>query len=159
MLALGLTGCASMTQTEPGTPIAAVEQKFGEPTITCALPDGGYRAVWSEQPYGHYAWATDVNAQGNVGDTIQVLDDRVFNQALSQGVWDAERVKCMFGPPADINNVGLPSVTKTVWAYRYFQNGVWYSLMYVFFDPATNLVIEHYAGPDPMFMFDGDRSE
>lgn len=153
-LAVGVAGCANMATTPPGTPVAVVEREFGKPTTTCPLPDGGYRAIWSQQPYGHYAWGTDVTPQGNVGEVVQLLTDRVFNDSLSQGVWDTTRVNCMFGPPADIDSVGLPSVTKTVWSYRYRQYGVWYSLMYVFFDPATNVMIDHYPGPDPMFMYD-----
>ncbi len=149
-----LSGCANMAQTPAGTPVAVVEREFGQPTITCPLPEGGFRAVWSQQPYGHYAWGTNVDAQGNVGSVVQLLDDKVFNESLSEGVWDTTRVNCMFGPPADIDSVGLPSVRKNVWSYRYRQYGVWYSLMYVFFDPATNLVVNHYPGPDPMFMYD-----
>ena len=144
-----------MPQTPPGTPIAAVEKQFGQPTITCPLPDGGFRAVWSQQPFGEYAWGTDVDASGKVGEIIQLLNDKFFNDSLGSGVWDTKRIYCTFGPPADIGNVGLPDVTKTVWSYRYRQYGVWYSMMYVFFDPATNLVIDHYSGPDPLYLNDG----
>lgn len=152
--ALALGGCAQMPQTPPGTPIAAVEKQFGQPTITCPLPDGGFRAVWSQQPFGEYAWGTDVDASGKVGEITQLLNDKFFNDSLGSGVWDTNRVYCTFGPPADIGNVGLPSVTKTVWSYRYRQYGVWYSMMYVFFDPATNLVVDHYPGPDPWYLDD-----
>lgn len=158
MIAVALLGggCANMADTIPGTPISVVEEKFGSPTVTCPLPNGGFRAVWSQQPFGHYAWGTDISPQGNVGSVTQLLDDRVFNQALKESVWDTNRVNCMFGPPANIDRVGLPGLTKVVWSYRYRQYGVWYSLMYVFFDPATNIVIDHYPGPDPLY-FDDDR--
>lgn len=150
---LGVAGCANMTQTLPGTPYTAVQAEFGKPTITCPRPDGGLRAIWSQQPFGQYAWGTNVTPDGLVGPVQQILSDKAFEQ-LSDGVWDAARVRCEFGPPADIDGVGLPGNIKTVWNYRYKQYGVWNSMMYVFFNPATNLVVDHYAGPDPMYMYD-----
>lgn len=152
-LGLALSGCANMAETVPGTPYTSVQAEFGRPTLTCPLPDGGVRAVWSQQPFGQYAWGTNVSSDGRVGVVTQILSDKVFEQ-LSDGVWDTDRVQCEFGPPASIDGVGLPGNIKTVWSYRYKQYDVWNSLMYVFFDPATNLVIDHYPGPDPMFMYD-----
>lgn len=153
VLAIACTGCANMTETRPGTPYADVQAEFGRPTMTCALNDGRLRAIWSQQPFGQYAWGTNIGADGRVGPVVQILDDKVFEQ-LSDGVWDAARVQCEFGPPADIDGVGLPGNIKTVWSYRYKQYGVWNSMMYVFFNPDTNIVIDHYPGPDPMFMYD-----
>jgi hypothetical protein len=148
-----LSGCANMADTPPGTPLDAVTAQFGAPTMTCSQPDGATRAIWSQQPFGQYAWATNVTPEGNVGSVDQVLADKAFEQ-LSEGVWDPQRVQCAFGPPADIDGVGMPSVWKVVWSYRYKQYDVWNSMMYVFFDPQTNIVVDHYPGPDPMFMFD-----
>ncbi len=151
--ALMLAGCANMAETPAGTPLASVQAQFGKPTMTCPLANGGFRAIWSQQPYGEYAWGADVNAQGDVGVITQVLDDPVFEQ-LSEGVWDAKRVRCMFGPPAQVDSVGLPSVRKTFWSYRYMQYGVWYSMMNIGFDPQTMIVTTHFPSPDPMFMYD-----
>lgn len=150
---LALTACANMTETVPGTPYSVVQAEFGKPTMTCPLPEGGLRAIWSQQPFGQYAWGTNVTPDGLVGPVQQILSDKVFKQ-LSDGVWDTNRVQCEFGPPANIDGVGLPGNIKTVWSYRYKQYDVWNSMMYVFFDPATNIVIDHYPGPDPMFMYD-----
>jgi hypothetical protein len=154
-LCLLATGCANFTDTPAGTPIDTVIKQFGEPTLTCGENAGGYRAIWSQQPLGEYAWATQVDAQGNIGKIDQILDDRFFNQ-LSEGRWDLERVQCMFGPPADIADVGLPSVRKTAWSYRYRQFDTWYMMMNVFFDPETMVVVDHYPSPDPMFEFADD---
>ena len=95
---VGLSGCTVMTDIKPGTPLTEVEKQFGKPTTTCQLPGGGQRMVWSQQPSGQYAWATDVDAVGRVGSVDQILDDREFNK-LSEGVWTPERVRCQFGPP------------------------------------------------------------
>lgn len=152
---VALAGCAQLDAVKPGTALTVVEQQFGRPTTTCPLPAGQTRVVWSQQPFGHYAWATVVNPQGQVGEIEQVLTDKSFER-LSEGEWTPQEVVCAFGPPMNIDQVGLPSNLKTVWSYRYRQYGVWYSLMYVFFGTDGKQVTQHYAGPDPMF-FD-DRS-
>lgn len=148
---LTVSGCANMTSVAPGTPYGLVQQEFGEPTTICPLPDNGFRAVWSQQPFGQYAWATDVNALGEVGPVIQVLDDKVFNGLLDEGIWTGDMVECAFGPPANIQDIGLPSVRQTMWSYRYRQYGVWNMLMNVFFDPETGVVRSHSPSPDPMY--------
>jgi hypothetical protein len=148
---LGLSGCTVMTDVKPGTPLAEVEKQFGKPTTTCQLSGGGQRMVWSQQPSGQYAWATDVDAAGRVGSVDQILDDREFNK-LSEGVWTPDRVRCQFGPPENISKVGLENDVKVVWSYRYRQNNTWYMLMYVFFDADGKKVIQHYPGPDPWYL-------
>lgn len=153
LLCGAMAGCTSITATAPGTSLSSVQAHFGEPTLTCPLPNGGFRAIWSQQPYGEYAWGTDVSPSGQVGEITQLLDDKVFAK-LDEGTWDAEKVKCMFGPPANIDSVGLPSVRKTFWSYRYMQYGVWYSMMNVGFDPQTMIMTTHFPSPDPMFMYD-----
>ena len=142
-----------MVTVPAGTPLAAVTAQFGQPTLSCPLPNNEAIAIWSQQPFGQYAWATEVDAQGSVGLVTQILDDRVFQQ-LAEGVWTPDQVMCTFGPPAEINSVGLPSVRKTVWSYRYKQYGAWNMLMNVFFDPETQLVVEYYPSPDPMFEYE-----
>ncbi|MCD8504331.1 MAG: hypothetical protein LRY53_07360 [Burkholderiaceae bacterium] len=150
---LFMAGCTSMAEIPPGTSMATVQAQYGKPTLTCPLPDGGFRAVWSQQPFGQYAWGTNVSPNGDVDVVVQLLADPVFRQ-LEEGVWGPERVTCEFGPPADIAGVGLPSVRKTVWSYRYKQHGVWNMMMNVFFDPKTMIVVDHYPSPDPMYELD-----
>jgi len=145
------TGCANMTSVAAGTSYAEVQKQFGSPTITCPLAESGVRAVWSQQPFGQYAWATDVSPTGAVGPVVQVLDDNIFNELLVAGVSTADTVQCAFGPPANIGSVGLPSVRQTMWSYRYRQYGVWNMLMNVFFDPETGLVVSHSPSLDPMY--------
>jgi len=153
-MVLALGGCAQLQSVKPGTPFPAVEQQFGKPSITCPLPGGDTRVIWSQQPLGETAWATEVTAAGNVGEIRQVLTDQSFEQLSDATVWTPEKVLCAFGPPENISEVGLPSVRRVVWSYRYRQAGTWHSLMYVFFDKEGQIVTQHYAGPDPMFMFD-----
>jgi hypothetical protein len=155
-LAMSAVGCTTLNDIKPGTPVTDVESKFGRPSTTCVLPNNERRMVWSQQPMGHYAWGTVVRADGQVGPMTQVLADNVFEK-LGQGTWTPEQVACEFGPPMEIQKVGMPWDLQVVWSYRYRQNGVWYSLMYVFFGTDGKQVTKFFPGPDPMFMFDDNR--
>lgn len=147
--ALVLAGCTTMQDIPAGTPVTQVLARHGAPTIECRLPDGTRHMVWSTQPMGQYAWATRVNPDETVGEVKQILTDTAFRQ-VEVGVWNAERMRCMFGPPAKISSVGLPSVRQTVWSYRYRQDGVWNSLMYVYFSD-DGIVQRLHPGPDPLY--------
>ncbi|MGB3276793.1 MAG: hypothetical protein WBA82_11445 [Castellaniella sp.] len=150
---LWLAGCASITATPPGTPLAQVTAQFGAPTLQCVDRQGHDRAVWSRQPLGQYAWGATVDAQGRVQKVEPILTDEHF-QILKQGTWTANQVRCEFGPPAIIDTAGLPNVRQIVWSYRYKQDHVWNSLMYVFMGPAGDQVTKFHPGPDPMYIYD-----
>lgn len=145
-----LYGCAAPDSVPPGTPLAQVEAEFGRPNYSCPLPDGGQRVIWSGQPYGQFAWGTNVDAQGRVGEVSQLLTDQHF-QVLGEGTWTPQQVLCEFGPPAEESGVGLPSSIQIVWSYRYQQNGVWNSLMHVYFGQDGERVTRFHPGPDPKY--------
>ena len=149
-------GCAQIAGVKPGTPLTVVEKHFGAPTTICPTADGTKRAIWSQQPMGEFAFATTIDSESRVGEFEQVLTDQSFEK-LGQGVWTPEQVLCEFGPPEKIDKVGLPGDLKIVWSYRYRQNGVWYSLMYVFFGTDGKAVTQFFAGPDPMFEYNKGR--
>lgn len=123
---------------------------MGRPTLSCPLPDGGQRLIWSTQPAGQYAWRTDVDNSGRIDRVIPVLTDEMF-RTLQSGRWTQEDVMCAFGPPAINAGVGMPSAHQVVWSYRYRQNGVWNSLMHVYFGSDGEYVTRMHPGPDPMF--------
>lgn len=149
-----LAGCTSVTSAPPGTPLDQVAAQFGAPTLQCTDRDGLHRAVWSQQPMGQFAWASTIDGQGRI-DTIQpVLTDEHF-QVLKTGTWTAAQVRCEFGPPAIIDTAGLPGSQQVVWSYRYKQDHVWNSLMYVFMGQNGDQVTKFHPGPDPMY--DHDR--
>ncbi len=149
-----LAGCSSMSDTPPGTPVGQVLEKYGEPTIVCPDADGGRRMVWSTQPAGQRAWGTHVDAQGRVGAVQEVLTDEAFRR-LSDGRWTPEQVRCEFGPPADISQIGFGSGRQTVWAYRYRQSKAWDALMYVYFGHDGEYVTRFHPGLD--FTLDPER--
>ena len=69
---------------------------------------------------GQYAWGTRTTPDGKVGKIDQILTDEHF-RVLDEGTWTAEQVLCEFGPPAEREMVGMPSVAQMVWSYRYRQ--------------------------------------
>ncbi|MFT0850359.1 hypothetical protein VRY85_06210 [Achromobacter sp. F4_2707] len=129
--------------------MAEVQARYGAPTVECPLPDGSRAAVWSTQPMGQYAWATKIAPDGTVGPVEQILTDSEFRK-VEIGVWDTERLRCTFGFPAEIKQVGLPSVRQTVWSYRYKEAGTWNSLMHVYISD-DGIVQRLHPGPDPLF--------
>ncbi|NYT85450.1 hypothetical protein [Pollutimonas harenae] len=145
-----LSACANMANTPPGTPLHQVEAQFGRANFSCPGENGGQRLIWSQQPYGQYAWGTNVNSAGITDHIEPLLTDKHFN-VLATGVWTPERVQCEFGPPAEITQVGLPSSRQTVWGYRYKQSGAWNSLMYVYFGTSGEAVTRFHPGPDPLY--------
>ncbi|MDS1140859.1 hypothetical protein RE432_10470 [Pusillimonas sp. SM2304] len=145
-----LTACANMADTPPGTPLHQVEAKFGRPNFSCPGENGAQRLIWTQQPYGQYAWGTRVNEAGLTDRIEPLLTDEHF-KVLASGVWTPEQVRCEFGPPAEITTVGLPSSSQIVWSYRYKQAKAWNSLMYVYFGKTGEAVTRFHPGPDPLF--------
>lgn len=145
-----VSGCANLAQVPPGASLADVQAQFGAPNFRCERPDGGQRVIWTQQPMGQFAWGANVGADGRIDHVQPVLTDENFQQ-LATGTWTAERVRCEFGPPARISSVGLPSVREVVWSYRYKQDRVWNSLMYVYLGKDGETVTRFHPGPDPMF--------
>jgi hypothetical protein len=151
-----LAGCADMAaSTPPDTPLSQVIAKYGRPNFTCPLPNGGQRVIWTQQPLGQYAWGGNVGPDGRIDRVVPILTDAHFD-VLSHGDWPAERVRCEFGPPARIDEVGLPNVRQVVWSYRYRENDTWNSLMYVYMGRNGDKVTRHHPGPDPMYERNGN---
>jgi hypothetical protein len=150
----GLTACANMTQVPPGTPLAEVQAQFGAPNFECPQAGGGRRVIWTQQPMGQYAWGANVGTDGRLDRVMPLLTDAHF-KVLEAGDWGPDRVRCEFGPPAQIDQTGLGEKREVVWSYRYKENGVWNSLMYVYMSRDGSKVTHFHPGPDPMY--DDDR--
>ncbi len=145
-----LAACSNLAQVPPGTPLADVAAQYGRPNFSCDMAGGGQRVIWTQQPYGQYAWGANVAADGRVDRVLPILTDAHF-KLLAKGAWTADQVRCEFGPPAQVDEVGLPSVREVVWSYRYKQSGVWNSLMYVYMGRDGQRVTRFHPGPDPMY--------
>jgi hypothetical protein len=149
-----LAGCANYQSVKPGMSTAEAIQKLGKPSTTCTRDDGTQRLIWTLQPYGQYAWGTNTTKDGKVVEMQQLLTDAHF-QVLATGKWTDKQLACEFGEPA--NKYGIAKGNEIVWAYRYKQEGVWASMMYVYMGAQGNLVNRFHPGPDPDTLGDGDR--
>ncbi len=145
-----LGACTTIADMPPGTPLAELQAQYGAPNFRCVTAQGQQRVIWTTQPYGQYAWGSDIDAAGNAVRVEALLTSTHFRR-LADGIWDKERVRCEFGPPAEIGPVGLPPARQEVWSYRFKENQTWNSLMYVYFDPHSGRVTRHHPGPDPMY--------
>lgn len=148
---LALSGCTSFTSVTPGTNIDAVIKQFGEPAVRCAGPTGRERLVWTAQPMGQTAWATELSTDGRVSGFEQILTDTHFAVLANPG-WTKDKIHCEFGPPAEIQSLGLGFYDKhTTWLYRYMQNSTWYAFMVITFGDDGQHVMKFGPVPDPMF--------
>ena len=148
---LALTGCASFTSVSPGTNIDTVIRQFGQPAVRCAGPTGHERLIWTSQPMGQTAWATELSTDGRVSGFEQILTDAHFAM-LANPTWTKDKIHCEFGPPAEIQDLGLGFHDKhTTWLYRYMQQGTWYAFMAITFGDDGEHVMKFGPVPDPMF--------
>lgn len=149
-----LAGCANYQSVKPGMSVTEAIQKLGKPSTTCKRDDGTERLIWTMQPYGQFSWGTNTTPQGTVVGLQQLLTDANF-QKLATGRWTDKQVLCEFGEPA--NTYGIAKGHEIVWAYRYKQDDVWASMMYVYMGPQGNLVNRFHPAPDPATLGDFDR--
>ena len=127
-----LAGCANYQSVKPGMSVTEAIQKLGKPSTTCK----------------------NTTPQGTVVGLQQLLTDANF-QKLATGRWTDKQVLCEFGEPA--NTYGIAKGHEIVWAYRYKQDDVWASMMYVYMGPQGNLVNRFHPAPDPATLGDFDR--
>jgi hypothetical protein len=109
-------GCAVFNPTRfaPGTPVADVRARLGEPTAVHPLADGT-RLEYATGPAGLYTWMLDFDAAGTLRAARQVLTDADFN-AVQVGL-TAQEVRTALGRPAIVERI--PRQRQTYWSYRY----------------------------------------
>ena len=139
-------------QVAPGTPLADVQAQFGRPNFarrpTAAGASSGPSSPWASTP------GAPMSAPTAGRPVLPLLTDPHF-KVLETGTWGPDRVRCEFGPPARIDEAGLGEKREVVWSYRYKENSVWNSLMYVYMGRDGSGVTHFHPGPDPMY--DEDR--
>ena len=142
-----------MSSVQPGTTVSDVIRKFGRPVVTCAQADGTRRMIWTEQPQGETAFALVVGADKRVGAPEQLLNDNHFSVLGNGAVWTPEKLRCEFGPPANITAVGFGQSKQWVWGYRYMQPANFAAMMYIYMGIDGNEMTRYGSVPDP------DRNE
>ena len=151
LLALTLSGCASLRPPSAGTPLAEVTARLGKPDAVYPDPAGGQVLEYRGQPMGQFQHMARIGADGRLLSYEQVLTSQNFAR-IRPGRWNQDEVLRNFGRPAEVSQ-RRPEHNE-VWSYRYKQDGVWNSFMNIYFNGRGE--VEHTDNtPDPLL---DDRS-
>lgn len=141
-----LAGCVNMsspTKLAAGASADAIRAQLGEPTGRYALADGSQRLEYARGPFGRETWMLDVDAQGRLLRSTQVLAEATFG-TIKAGMTRDEVLR-IIGRPGNVGYVGWQK--QTVWNYRYaspfcqwFQVGL----------SQAGIVEDTGYGPDPL---------
>jgi len=148
-LALALGGCATplFHKAPPvGTPLAELTARFGQPNEVYADPDGGQVLEYRGQPMGQFQHMARFGADGKLLSYEQVLTSANFAK-VEVNRWNKDAILRHFGRPAEVARVRLDNAE--VWSYRYKQDGVWNSMMNVYFNE-RGIVRQLRNEPDPL---------
>ena len=119
VLAVAAAGCSLMPErVAPGTPQAEIVQRLGRPTSVHPLPTGT-RLQYSLQPSGQQVYNLDLDAQGRLVRTEQVLEAGWLQRNVAPDRWTREDVLRELGRPALVERVW--SFQGEVWTYRYLE--------------------------------------
>lgn len=144
----GLAACANlgMPPVHPGQTEAEVVARLGPPTHV--YPDGASRLL--EYMHGPMGQATELARIGPDGRLVtyeQVLTMHTF-ATIKVGEADKNSVLRTIGAPSETRY--FPASRLEEWSYPFKENGVWDSLMAVYFDKA-GIVRKLQNGPDPNY--------
>lgn len=119
-----LAACASPIGSAgfaPGTPREEVLARMGQPARVVPLPNGAQRLQYSLQPAGQYAWMVDLDANGRVTSSRQVLTEGEFHRIVP-GQWTGADVEREFGPPARVDRVASWNGPVLTYRWKDLQN-------------------------------------
>ena len=144
-----LSSCASWgtPPVHPGQTEAEVIAKLGRPTNV--YQDGASRQL--EYMHGPAGQSTDmarIGADGRLVSYAQVLNMQTFRN-INIGEADKDKVLRTVGAPSQIQYYRLAKLEA--WNYPYRENGIWDSMMTVYFDKA-GIVRRMENGPDPDYL-------
>jgi hypothetical protein len=139
----GLAACAHLAPASlpPGMPADAVLARLGPPGHT--YRDGAETVL--EYPRGQYTFMARLDAQGKLVSYEQVLTSARF-AGVRIGKDNKTTILHTFGQPAETQRYALSDTDA--WLYRYKEQDVWNSVMYVQFAP-DGVVKAMMNGPDP----------
>jgi outer membrane protein assembly factor BamE (lipoprotein component of BamABCDE complex) len=146
---LSLAGCATslFNKSVPaGTPLAEVTARLGKPTEVYAEPDGGQVLEYRGQPMGQFQHMARIGADGKLVSYEQVLTSANFAR-VDVNHWTRDDILRHFGRPAEVSRVRFENAE--VWSYRYKEDGVWNSMMNVYFNE-RGIVRQLRNEPDPL---------
>lgn len=145
-----LSACAGNPDTLPaGINRDAVLATLGQPTAMWPLVNGE-RLQYSSQPWGQLVYNVDLDSNGRVVKTTQVMTQAAF-AAVQVDVWRTQDVLRTFGKPALVARV--QSFDGSVWSYRYAEPFGLNKQFNIFVDP-TGLVRRTQVTEEPALIDD-----
>lgn len=104
-------------------------QQWGEPTSRYSLPGGAARFEYATGPYGRTTWMVDLDAQGQVVQARQVLNEAEFLAVQTEAARGLDRSHLLrwIGRPGERRHGGWPG--GEVWSWRYPTNDcLWFQV-------------------------------
>ena len=143
--ALVLGACSSYgpESLSPGTPVAEVRNAMGQPTNEYPGPNGARRLEYAKGPYGLHTFMIDIDAQGRMIGSQQVLTRATFD-TIRVGM-SRDEVLYRIGRPAETS--ALPYQNRQLWSYRY--DAIFCEWFQLSLNPRGEVVDTGY-GPDPI---------
>jgi hypothetical protein len=128
MVGFALAGCSSYAPPKPvvGLPLTQVEQVMGPATGRYTLADGTTRVEFARGPMGRHTWMMDLDRDGRVARSEQVLTEARF-RAVQDGE-SPQAVLQRLGRPSEMRRGGLAG--GEVWNWRYDDTNLcqWFEL-------------------------------
>lgn len=147
---IGLSGCASLNPVSAvrvGNPESEVVRLLGKPTHV--YQDGKDRILeYMHGPMGQTTELAKIGADGKLISIEQVLTLQKFG-SLKVGQANKDEVLRTVGAPSQVNR--YPFSQMETWSYPYKEQGVWDSMMSLYFDQ-SNILRKLENGPDPYRM-------
>jgi hypothetical protein len=113
-----LIACAGMEAPKDlkGRTEAEVVQAMGQPTGRYTLPDNGRRLEYAKGPAGRETFMVDLDAQGRVVQSEQVLDPRYFD-VINPGMKSDDLLR-FIGRPSERRG---SRAGGEIWSWRYYN--------------------------------------
>lgn len=150
LLAISLLPAKCMSIFSPHPTPGATEQqviaRMGEPAYR--YRDGENTLL--EYPGGHFGQETFMARMGPDGRMIAFEQVRTLEKFGTIPVNRANKDDVLKAVGTPSETVWLPLPQQEVWSYRYKENGVWNSMMHVYFD-SSGIVRRMENGRDPLF--------
>jgi hypothetical protein len=115
-----LGACTTPRPPAAGSTQQSVLQQWGAPTARYALPDGVTRLEYASGPYGRTTWMVDVDRDGRVQQSRQVLNEAEFLRVQSDTTLTREGLLRWLGTPGERRHGGWQG--GEVWSWRYPTN-------------------------------------
>jgi hypothetical protein len=126
----------------PGANVAAITEKMGRPTGEYRMPDGTRRLEYARGPAGLHTFMLDLDANGNLKSSEQVLDEKHFGQ-IKPGMSKEELLRTI-GRPGEMRSTAMTRLD--FWNYHY--DNVFCTMFQVDID-GSGTVRGAGFGPDP----------